>query len=107
RARSRHRKAFIRRRHVGKTAAKTGRSTEFRSAQDRNTVKYYAGRIRKNGARRQGIHHGRRYFSGGAVTTLRSTLPVAAIFALSRTPPHQSRTLSLFSQFRRLRRRGV
>ena len=89
-------------------AARQGSGRQrLRSTRRRASLEHHARRIQEHGARRQGIHRGRRYFSGRAVAAFRSAVRVAAVRALSRAAPGQSIALFVLPRFRQLRHRRV
>ena len=73
-----------------------------RPAHGMAVLQHRARRIRADGQCRQGIHRGRRHFSGGAVAAFRGAVRAAAVLALSRAAAGQSRPLPLFPRLRRL-----
>ena len=73
-----------------------------RPAGGRAAVEHDAGRIPAHGARRQGLHRGRRYFPGRAVAALRGALRAARLRALSRHPAHQPGALPVLPRLREI-----
>jgi anthranilate synthase component 1 len=57
-----------------------------------------------DGAGRQGVHRGRRHFSGGALATFRGAVHAVALCALSRVAAGQSGAVSVLPRFRQFRR---
>ena len=76
-----------------------------RAAHGPADLEHLAGRVRRDGAARQGLHRGGRRLPGRAVAALRGAVRASAVRALSRAAPGQPGAVPLFPRFRRLRGR--
>ena len=78
-----------------------------RAAHGAADLEHLAGRIRRDGAARQGLHRGGRRVPGRAVPALRGAVRPSAVRALPRAAPRQPGAVPLFPRLRRLRGRGL
>ena len=76
---------------------KEAAGTRSRAARGAACIQHHAGRVRRDGRAREGLHCGGRHFSGRAVATLRGALLALALRALSRAAPRQPGAVSVIS----------
>ena len=89
-------------------AARQGtRDRQRRGLADCAHLEHDARRIPRHRRAREGLHRGRRYFSGRARTAFRGTVRAGAVRALPRAPPRQSGAVPVLPRLRQLRRRGL